>query len=130
MRLILHDALAILREFEQLDHAVNTAQLQVPFAAVQTLEEAAQAHERIAKSRVLGGLYRRPATTGSSALLVSRPLFGFCIGGGGSDGTRSRGLFRRGGCAVGAPRRATGYLSNGSGEETGIDNFFKSMIFI
>jgi D-arabinose 1-dehydrogenase-like Zn-dependent alcohol dehydrogenase len=37
-----------------LDHAVNAAQLQVPIAAVHTIEEAAQAHARIEKGQILG----------------------------------------------------------------------------
>jgi len=54
VRLIPYDAQVSPRESERLDHAVNAAQLQVPIAAVHTLEEAAQAHARIEKGQILG----------------------------------------------------------------------------
>jgi NADPH:quinone reductase-like Zn-dependent oxidoreductase len=54
VELIPYDAQASPREFERLNHAVNAAQFQIPIAAVRTLEEAAQAHERIEKGHILG----------------------------------------------------------------------------
>jgi NADPH2:quinone reductase len=54
VELVPYDAEASPREFARLDHAVETARLRVPIAAVRPLAEAAQAHERIEKGHVLG----------------------------------------------------------------------------
>jgi NADPH:quinone reductase len=54
VELVAYDAEASPHEFSRLNHAVDAAQLRVPIAAVRTLEEAAQAHERIEKGHVHG----------------------------------------------------------------------------
>jgi NADPH2:quinone reductase len=54
-----YDAVAGLREFRQLDRAIEAARLKVPIAAVYPLAEAAQAHERLAAGHVLGKIVLR-----------------------------------------------------------------------
>jgi NADPH:quinone reductase-like Zn-dependent oxidoreductase len=54
-----YDAVAGVREFERLGHAVEAAKLQVPIAAAYALEEAAKAHERLAEGHVLGKVVLR-----------------------------------------------------------------------
>jgi NADPH2:quinone reductase len=54
VELVGYDAEASPREFSRLNHAADAARLRVAIAAVRTLEEAAQAHERIEKGHVHG----------------------------------------------------------------------------
>ena len=54
VRLVSYDAEAGSRQFARLHRAVEEATLQVPIAAVFSLEDAEKAHERIARGHVLG----------------------------------------------------------------------------
>ena len=54
----------------------------------------------------------------------SRSLFGLCIRGSRGDGTRRRGLLRRGGRAVCAISGAAAYQRNGNDGKAGDDYFF------
>jgi NADPH2:quinone reductase len=54
-----YDAIAGVREFAALNHAVEAAKIKVPIAAAYTLGEAAKAHERLAAGHVLGKIVLR-----------------------------------------------------------------------
>ena len=54
-----YDAVAGVREFEQLNQAVVAAKLEVPIAAAYPLADAAKAHERLAAGHVLGKIVLR-----------------------------------------------------------------------
>ncbi len=54
-----YDAVAGVREFERLNRAVEAAKLRVPIAAIYRLDEAAEAHERLAAGHVLGKIVLR-----------------------------------------------------------------------
>ena len=57
--LISYDAVAGAKEFERLGRAVEAAKLQVPIAGAYPLEDAAKAHERLARGHVLGKIVLR-----------------------------------------------------------------------
>jgi NADPH:quinone reductase-like Zn-dependent oxidoreductase len=54
-----YDAMPGVREFESLGRAVEGARLKVPIAASYPLDQAARAHERLAKGHVLGKIVLR-----------------------------------------------------------------------
>jgi NADPH:quinone reductase-like Zn-dependent oxidoreductase len=54
-----YDAVAGMREFERLGHAVEAVKLKVPIAAEYPLAEAAKAHQRLAAGHVLGKIVLR-----------------------------------------------------------------------
>jgi NADPH:quinone reductase len=54
IEIISYDAVAGVREFQRLCHAVEEAKLQVPIAGVYPLADATKAHERLAAGHVLG----------------------------------------------------------------------------
>jgi NADPH:quinone reductase len=54
IEIISYDAVAGVREFQRLGHAVEEAKLQVPIAGVYPLADATKAHERLAAGHVLG----------------------------------------------------------------------------
>jgi NADPH:quinone reductase len=54
-----YDATPGVREFERLGRAIEAARLKVPFAASYSLEQAARAHERLARGHVLGKIVLR-----------------------------------------------------------------------
>lgn len=54
IRIVSYDAVAGVREFEQLNLAIEAARLRVPIAAFFPLGDAAKAHERLAEGHVLG----------------------------------------------------------------------------
>jgi NADPH:quinone reductase-like Zn-dependent oxidoreductase len=54
-----YDARPGVREFEHLGRAIEAARLKVPIAAAYPLDEAARAHERLAKGHVLGKVVLR-----------------------------------------------------------------------
>ena len=56
---ISYDAVAGVTEFRRLNKAVEKARLRVPIAAVYSLEQAAKAHQHIAKGHVLGKIVLR-----------------------------------------------------------------------
>jgi NADPH2:quinone reductase len=59
IRIVPYDAVAGVKEFAHLNRAVMAAQLRVPIAAEYPLEEAAKAHQRLAKGHVLGKIVLR-----------------------------------------------------------------------
>jgi NADPH:quinone reductase-like Zn-dependent oxidoreductase len=59
IELMSYDAIAGVREFDELGRAVEAAKLQVPIAAAYPLEEAAKAHEHLAAGHVLGKIVLR-----------------------------------------------------------------------
>lgn len=59
IKIMPYDAIAGVREFEQLGYAVVTAKLEVPIAAAYPLADAAKAHERLAAGHVLGKIVLR-----------------------------------------------------------------------
>ncbi len=54
-----YDAAPGVREFERLTRAIEAARLKVPIAASYSLEQAAKAHERLAKGHILGKIVLR-----------------------------------------------------------------------
>jgi NADPH:quinone reductase-like Zn-dependent oxidoreductase len=54
-----YDATPGVREFERLGRAIEAARLKVPIAAAYPLDQAAKAHERLAKGHVLGKIVLR-----------------------------------------------------------------------
>lgn len=54
IKIMSYDADPGLREFERLSHAIQASKLQVPIAAAYPLEQAAAAHDRLARGHVLG----------------------------------------------------------------------------
>jgi NADPH:quinone reductase-like Zn-dependent oxidoreductase len=59
IRMVSYDGIVGVRQFERLSRAVEEAKLQIPIAASYALEEAAKAHERLAKGHVLGKVVLR-----------------------------------------------------------------------
>jgi NADPH:quinone reductase len=54
-----YDAVAGVREFERLGRAIEAARLKVPITAAYPLDQAAKAHQRLAKGHVLGKIVLR-----------------------------------------------------------------------
>ncbi|MCU1234695.1 MAG: NADPH:quinone reductase [Candidatus Solibacter sp.] len=59
LRVIPYDAVAGVTEFAQLNRAVTAAKLRVPIAAAYPLQDAAEAHRRLAERHVLGKIVLR-----------------------------------------------------------------------
>jgi NADPH:quinone reductase len=59
VRLVAYDAVAGPREFDELDRAVEEAELRVVIAGVYPLERAAEAHERVERGHVMGRVVLR-----------------------------------------------------------------------
>ena len=56
MKIIPYDAKSGVRQFEQLNRAVDAVKLKVPIAGIFELESAAKAHQRLAEGHILGKL--------------------------------------------------------------------------
>jgi NADPH:quinone reductase-like Zn-dependent oxidoreductase len=59
IRRISYDVSATRRSFQQLERSIANAPFRVPIAAVFALDEAASAHQRLAKGHVLGSIVLR-----------------------------------------------------------------------
>src|ERR1035441_5297853 len=81
---------------------------------------------RVVTSGARGGAYRVGILTANAHVHQgkNRTLLGLCIRGSRGDGTRRRGLFRRGAPAVSAVRGAAGYQRKGNNGKARGDYFF------